>query len=616
MTTPDFVQVPPDSAGGKKVDTVRLTTSAGTVERQVVVLADPTSPTGYAAIIASAPSGAEEALAVRQVGSVTVTASSWPLPPGAATDASVQAVTASLGTDGATPPAIPGTGVRGWLRSLYDRLGGTLLVDGSAHVQPVSATSLPLPAGASTEATLAAFEAQAHTDSAALLTSLGTDGATPPTIAGTGVRGWLRAIFDRQADGTQVTQVSNIETDLFGAQIIGQLNNEIEVHFDDPAWATFGTLVTGGGGTGGAATQANGRVAFTSGTNTNGSVTFTTLDPVYYRPHFPSYDAFTAAWVVPPTGASDLAYLGFGTTTDGLFIGYFGTTFGALWIRGGISTFTPLTSWSGYSIVAGLLDLTKGNIWKIEVGLFGYAGARIRWFHPTQRKFVTVHEYKHANTDAEPFLTNFDLPARLNITKSAGGATNVQINTACWGAGSSSLLGRMTDPITDRSLASTVRSVIVGKSTAGGGAYVPVKVNPSGTLATANTSVGPTGTPVPTDATLMGGTDGTNLQPAYVDSKGIRAQDDYATQVPLADLTGAGGVLTFTFVTPVDFVWVTDIGAGSANISRVAINGTASSTNGQPLLNMTPTPFPVKQISTVSVYAPSGSTISVCGYRR
>jgi hypothetical protein len=75
-----------------------------------------------------------------------------------------------LGTDGTTPPTLPGgsTGVRGWLRyvaSLLPSLGtaGTpssnvISVQGvaSGTAQPVSATSLPLPTGAATETTLAA----------------------------------------------------------------------------------------------------------------------------------------------------------------------------------------------------------------------------------------------------------------------------------------------------------------------------------------------------------------------------------------------------------------------------------------------------------------------------
>jgi hypothetical protein len=114
-----------------------------------------------------------------------VSAVALPLPAGAATEA-------SLGTDGATPPAIPGTGIRGWLRSIYDALKATLIVSVSNFpaTQPVSAAALPLPTGAATEA------------------SLGTDGAAPPAIPGTGIRGWLRSIYDA-LKATLIVSVSN-----------------------------------------------------------------------------------------------------------------------------------------------------------------------------------------------------------------------------------------------------------------------------------------------------------------------------------------------------------------------------------------------------------------------
>jgi hypothetical protein len=145
-----------------------------------------------------------------------VSAASLPLPAGAATET-------SLGTDGSTPPSIPGTGIRGWLRSIYDTLKATLTVSVSNFpaTQQVSAASLPLPTGASTEATLAAIKAKTDNLDVALSTrtkpadtqpvsaaslplptgaateaSLGTDGATPPSIPGTGIRGWLRSIYD------------------------------------------------------------------------------------------------------------------------------------------------------------------------------------------------------------------------------------------------------------------------------------------------------------------------------------------------------------------------------------------------------------------------------------
>lgn len=71
-----------------------------------------------------------------------VTASALPLPAGAATETTLAGVRTDLGADGTTPPAVlgAGTGVRGWLRSIYEKLTGTLAVTGAFFqaTQPVS----------------------------------------------------------------------------------------------------------------------------------------------------------------------------------------------------------------------------------------------------------------------------------------------------------------------------------------------------------------------------------------------------------------------------------------------------------------------------------------------
>ena len=75
---------------------------------------------------------------------VPVSAAALPLPTGAATEATVAGVRTDLGTDGTTPPTVlgTGTGVRGWLRSIYEKLTGTLAVTGTfwQTTQPVSGT--------------------------------------------------------------------------------------------------------------------------------------------------------------------------------------------------------------------------------------------------------------------------------------------------------------------------------------------------------------------------------------------------------------------------------------------------------------------------------------------
>lgn len=51
------------------------------------------------------------------------------LPTGAATETTLAAVNTNLGTDGATPPTIAGTGVRGWLRAIFETVAGFLRID-------------------------------------------------------------------------------------------------------------------------------------------------------------------------------------------------------------------------------------------------------------------------------------------------------------------------------------------------------------------------------------------------------------------------------------------------------------------------------------------------------
>lgn len=97
-----------------------------------------------------------------------VSASSLPLPTGAATETTLSSINTNLGGDGSSPPAISGTGIRGWLRGIYEKLAATqnvsvtnasIAVTGTFYpaTQPVSASSLPLPTGAATETTLSAL---------------------------------------------------------------------------------------------------------------------------------------------------------------------------------------------------------------------------------------------------------------------------------------------------------------------------------------------------------------------------------------------------------------------------------------------------------------------------
>jgi hypothetical protein len=95
-------------------------------------------------------------------------------------------LSAGLGTDGAAAPSITGTGVRGWLRAIYDRLvsGVTVTV-----TNPTTAPET----GLAKDATLSSVA--------------GGPGSSPPSLpgSGTGLLGYLRAIRDLLAGTLTVT---------------------------------------------------------------------------------------------------------------------------------------------------------------------------------------------------------------------------------------------------------------------------------------------------------------------------------------------------------------------------------------------------------------------------
>ena len=91
-------------------------------------------------------------------------------------------------------------------------------------------------------------------------------------------------------------------------------------------------------------------------------------------------------------------------------------------------------------------------------------------------------------------------------------------------------------------------------------------------------------------------------------------RDDYQTGDVLADQSGAGGVLTFTFPAPVQLAVVHATGAG-LTARADPFGGAPSASTGVKCPDDVPTYIPVVT-STIKVYAPSGMTVGVWGYRR
>jgi hypothetical protein len=288
----------------------------------------------------------------------------------------------------------------------------------------------------------------------------------------------------------------NFQREVFGSTLVGERSNQIEVHFDDSNWSSYGTETRSGGAPVGA--QSQGRVAFTTGTGLSGTYRFVTTDVAKYRPLHEVYGAATARFITPPTAATDSAYVGLlGDYVNGnwVAVGYKGTTFGiSYWRNGAEVMFLPQALWddpclgaAGSAFTAAgsavTLDPSDPQIYLVECGLLGYAGFVVKVFSPdfTWVPVLTVNRLNAAN---EPVFSNFDLYQFVALSKSASDATNITVHSACWAAGATSTRSRLSDPLSTRSLVTNVQSVIAGQSTAGGGSFPTVKVSPSGALQT------------------------------------------------------------------------------------------------------------------------------------
>lgn len=120
--TDDRVQI---GQSADYLEGVSVDTTAGTgLFREGVVVSDPVVATARARVLDTTPATDDFGQVVRVVGG--------------ATEASLSAGVVSLGTDGTSPPVIAGTGVRGWLRSIYEKLLGSINV---ASTRPSSYTT-------------------------------------------------------------------------------------------------------------------------------------------------------------------------------------------------------------------------------------------------------------------------------------------------------------------------------------------------------------------------------------------------------------------------------------------------------------------------------------------
>lgn len=318
-----------------------------------------------------------------------------------------------------------------------------------------------------------------------------------------------------------------VAQDIFGHVQIVQPYNQVEMRLDDAAYASFIDSAVVGTGT---VTQASGLVSLTTGTGTTGSAIISSKDSVEYRPGVGIFGAGTAVFVSNGVGCTQRVGLSDDTSfTNSVTFGYEGSSFGIRYTRGGSQVaFVAQSSWDdpcdGVAAntlftrggVKEALDPSKGNLYRVLAGLFGFAGFVCQVWSP-DNKWITVYTYKHINANAVPVFTSNSLKVVLAATKTSGVSSFV-LKSQCWAGGTGSSLERIAATLTDRKLAQTVRSVLAAKMPSG--SYTNIDATAGGNLKVALEEVDPAATlPLPTGAATSANQTTTNSSLSSIDTK-------------------------------------------------------------------------------------------------
>lgn len=278
--------------------------------------------------------------------------------------------------------------------------------------------------------------------------------------------------------------------DSFGHLVAGSINNQIDIQWYRSD-GSVGDLVTETNANGGTATASGGMATFACTTSANSQAKGVTTTNTVYTAGAEIYCIFTAAFTGTGAGTS-YQRIGLYDTNNGFFIGYAANTFNFTVRKGASDSSTAKGSWNVDTLTGAstskftrggtpeAVDLTKINVWRIRFGWVGSAPIHLEILAPDGH-WVTCHEIRQPNNAAVPSIENADLPVTCDVN-GGNSAAALSILTNCWCAGTTSAQGQLSADLAQTDYAQLVRSVITGWSTAGGGSFENVKVNPSGAL--------------------------------------------------------------------------------------------------------------------------------------
>ncbi len=256
----------------------------------------------------------------------------------------------------------------------------------------------------------------------------------------------VRALIEPSLKGQR--GLLGADREVFGAAVVASRVNQIEALFSNTLGENpVSSAVTGSG----TATQSGGQAHIATGTDTTASSRIQSIGRTDYTPGSEVYAIFTPVFTTP-THANSHQRIGLFDDSNGVFLGYQGTTFGFT-VRSNVSgsvvdTFTALADANGDTLSASFLsrfsrgnfleayDPTKVNVWKIR---FGWLGSSVIHFEvqSPDGEWMLVHTIRQPNLSAVPHIGTPNLPLRMQVIKTSADATNVILSCGSWAAGSS-----------------------------------------------------------------------------------------------------------------------------------------------------------------------------------
>lgn len=251
-------------------------------------------------------------------------------------------------------------------------------------------------------------------------------GSVAGSVIGRTIRESIGSTVDKNKSNQQavIVQFDESSTTAFGEGTTAQLNAIIQLTFPYNVNTRLVNTMTSGSGS---VTSSPPFVVVGTGTTANSEAHLYSNKAITYRAGIGILTRFTA--IFNAGNVNNKSYIGLGTETNGVFIGYNGTNFGVLRKSDGIDYWTNQTDWNvdtmdGLGPSQMILDTTKGNVYQIKFQWLGFGQLTYFIEDPNTGKFVVVHKEKYANSNTTTSLKYPSFPFHIDCKNSNGATSN------------------------------------------------------------------------------------------------------------------------------------------------------------------------------------------------